>query len=792
MVKRLFKGTLLFVLFMGSISLFLPYCVERFLLPGLLESLPFAEKRVTLQQITPWKIHATLFLAMEKDKDVLDVPRFEIRTSLLNLIQRKISEIYIHSGTVHLEKNKGRVTLRNYPFTKKSPSHSKPNRHLKLPVSIERVRLKNCAVLLHEPGTLFKRFSFDGKMDIDVHNTQEGMELHEFKGHFSVHGALAAAVEIHGEASESGYTLSFLSDFHEVKQLTSFLSGDRGVNVSGGLKISGVLRTNGLHELDSYLLTCLSSDLKIEREGVLFGKMNDREPVLLSVTGNAGNVGVELTGFSLLTFPQMEVALIADYKPAQKEFEGKCTFSEISGEHITQISFSAKSEEKGYVMDYTARGNSLAPNDKVTLSSFSAKGRAALSNDGVDAEVNVRIPEITVQEPDITIKDVSLSLPVKMRKGQIVMSSPGELQITEFLAYNEKIASVKSDINSIEKSFYLDFHVATVLPEVSVFCRAVIDQSGRSAITCNLPESYIDTQKLPSSLKIPASLTGSGKVAAKMEGEYHWGKFTGRGTVDITESVIQFKDYSFTDVSLSLEFPDLPEIQSSPSQLCRIGKLDFGNIEMDKGNVFFRIDDSQSLFIEKVKLNWCGGRIETGALRLKKGMENLDTTLYCDRLGYTELLNQLGIGEAEGEGALNGRLPLFISRDGVRFDDGFLFSTPGNSGIVRFNNTDQLRQGMGAIEEAPYLEYSLKSLENFRYNWTKLRFNSEEKDLMVSMQLDGKPADPLPYGYRKGQIVKMEKGQGIQHPIRLDVNFRLPLNDIFRYGKNIKSLMENM
>jgi len=184
--------------------------------------------------------------------------------------------------------------------------------------------------------------------------------------------------------------------------------------------------------------------------------------------------------------------------------------------------------------------------------------------------------------------------------------------------------------------------------------------------------------------------------------------------------------------------------------------------------------------------------VEAGAIKLFENMEKIETTLYCDRLHYTDLLSQFGIGDAEGGGSLNGRLPLIISREGIEFDNGFLFSTPGNSGIVRFKNTQKLRQGMAGMGKTVYLDYSMDALENFSYNWTKLTFNTEGEELLLQLQLDGKPAEPLPYGYQEGQIARSGEGGGIQHPIRLDVNFRLPMREMFRYGKSIQSFMENM
>ena len=82
--------------------------------------------------------------------------------------------------------------------------------------------------------------------------------------------------------------------------------------------------------------------------------------------------------------------------------------------------------------------------------------------------------------------------------------------------------------------------------------------------------------------------------------------------------------------------------------------------------------------------------------------------------------------------------------------------------------------------------------QNFSFNWTKLTFTTKGDELLLTLQLDGKPADPLPYDYKAGQMVKGSKGAGIQHPVRLDVNFSLPLRELFSYGKNIQSIMENM
>jgi len=58
------------------------------------------------------------------------------------------------------------------------------------------------------------------------------------------------------------------------------------------------------------------------------------------------------------------------------------------------------------------------------------------------------------------------------------------------------------------------------------------------------------------------------------------------------------------------------------------------------------------------------------------------------------------------------------------------------------------------------------------------------------MQIDGKPTTPLPFGYRSGQLVRTSDGTGIQHPIRLDVNFHLPFAQMFKYGQSFQKMMK--
>ena len=85
-------------------------------------------------------------------------------------------------------------------------------------------------------------------------------------------------------------------------------------------------------------------------------------------------------------------------------------------------------------------------------------------------------------------------------------------------------------------------------------------------------------------------------------------------------------------------------------------------------------------------------------------------------------------------------------------------------------------------------------MEDYDYSWAKLNITTEGEDVLLKMQLDGKPANPLPFVYRKdiGSFAKIEAGvEGSRFQgIRLDVNFRLPLNKIMQYKDLIQMIQQ--
>jgi hypothetical protein len=249
-------------------------------------------------------------------------------------------------------------------------------------------------------------------------------------------------------------------------------------------------------------------------------------------------------------------------------------------------------------------------------------------------------------------------------------------------------------------------------------------------------------------------------------------------------------------IQMALWIPDLVKMRSAPGQKLKFARASFGEMNIENGEIDFQIESPRSILVEKSHFNWCDGKVDAPAIRFTSGTADYNLILYCDRLNLARVLEQFGAASVRAEGELNGRIPLRYQNGVLSFKDGFLFTTPGEPGKIRMADTEILTAGIPPdTPQYVQMELARKALEDYDYSWAKLNLTTEGEDLLLNMQLDGKPAKSLPFVYRKdmGGFAQVEAGiegstfQGI----RLDVNFRLPLNKIMQYKELIQMIQKS-
>jgi hypothetical protein len=251
-----------------------------------------------------------------------------------------------------------------------------------------------------------------------------------------------------------------------------------------------------------------------------------------------------------------------------------------------------------------------------------------------------------------------------------------------------------------------------------------------------------------------------------------------------------------TGIQTELLIQDLVNVRSAPGQKLQFARASLGDLNIENGEIHYQIESAQSFLIEKSHFRWSDGNVDAPAIRFKPGIDDYQLILYCDRLNLAKVLEQFGAASVEAEGQLNGRIPIQFKNRQLSFKDGFLFTTPGQPGKIRMKDTEILTAGIP--KDSPQyvqMELARKALEDYDYTWAKLNITSEGEDLLLNMQLDGKPAQSLPFVYQKdiGGFAKVEAGvQGSTFQgIRLDVNFRLPLNKLMQYQKLIQMIQKS-
>ena len=290
---------------------------------------------------------------------------------------------------------------------------------------------------------------------------------------------------------------------------------------------------------------------------------------------------------------------------------------------------------------------------------------------------------------------------------------------------------------------------------------------------------------------IEATLAARGKIVVQNnQADTSFEMMIKDGQVQLPDSHLKA-----TGIRTTIEMADLLTPRSQPGQILTIDSIDIDKVKIKDAKVRFTIENKTSFLIENLRFNWCNGLVSSESIRFPQKNNQYLLTLYCDRLEMPQLLQQLGAFHSEGNGTLNGRIPVTYSDGNISFDNGFLFSTPGSGGRVAIKNTEKLTAGIPLDSpQFSQLDLAQEALKDFDYTWAKLKLNTVGNTLDVAMELDGKPSKILPFKYEKefGGFIRVDAsspGSNFQG-IKLDVNLKLPFNEVMKFGNKIKSLLK--
>ena len=246
------------------------------------------------------------------------------------------------------------------------------------------------------------------------------------------------------------------------------------------------------------------------------------------------------------------------------------------------------------------------------------------------------------------------------------------------------------------------------------------------------------------------------------------------------------KKLEIRGIDLGFEMPEIAILKSAPGQSLSFDSIKFDKIVTGPGRATFRMESANTWQVENALLDWCNGHIRLGGVTYRIGQTTTEAVLYCDRLELPLFLTQIGLGQISGSGSINGTIPVVLVQkkdasgktkiDNVYFEDAFLFSTPGEDGVIKGELDEAITNAESGIE----MELSKDALKDFTYSWVRMRMTSsgpDKENLKLEFQLDGRPNRALYYSFdeKTASFIKSPT-PCIFQGIRLDTNVNM-------YGK---------
>ncbi|OOP56886.1 MAG: hypothetical protein AYP45_06685 [Candidatus Brocadia carolinensis] len=820
-----------------GIYVFIPIVLEKTLFPRIARSIGFANSAVEVRKFSLSRLDMASLRWGESTNPFLLIDSLRVDYSLPGLLKRHIRKIIVSGIEIRAEYKDGSIVIPGGDFNSifKISAETKPEDpdkpyQLELPVSFEEFEIRNATMILTSGNAVFRipltmqarPIPGDGSDDPSGYTIHMGLYLDftDSRTALNIASRLDMDSTVNFQTDEISTKLSFSEmninydgyqirnapgdipltiEMRKIKDVlhvnfTRFciaspfpveLSMDKNADCrlrffQDGMDVQGVMQVNLLKELPE---TASDVGLRVEQAEPIPIRFGGRKQ------GNSWRFFLNSSRLKKSLKFRRQTETIGFY-PDGISIRGKGTASQ------GDVRFTAKMSDVVYDSDnihvscpgMLMYGNSVIKNSRSFLTNaFMKLTNAEFKGGGIYAgKIDARIP---FQWPYASQED-----------GFIESKKNAARYVTV-----DKVKYYDMDIGTIALTPYQDGMGVRFLGHYAdVFPGFQLDFSGRAGMNdAGDFVTKIDFKTLYPGKVFSIDL---GKFSPQLSGMFFEGNIDMDGSCQSTGSTIKSnalisthhakmeissKKMTLEGIDLDLDLSDLYQFHSAPDQVLKFKRFAWGDIEVNEGEVSFQIESLSSFFLKTSGFSWCGGHVYTHGLHVKSGKKEIDTTCYCDRLKLAALLKQFNAASAEGEGAVNGRIPINYKDGKIKIIDGFLYSTPGEGGTISFR-TDALIPGASGMQQSIQMQIAQEALKNFNYDWAKLSLMSKDEDLMIRMQMNGRPAGPLPFGFRKDTgLVKIDQPRAYFQGIHFNINFKLPLDKMLYYGSGFSGFMQN-
>jgi hypothetical protein len=323
------------------------------------------------------------------------------------------------------------------------------------------------------------------------------------------------------------------------------------------------------------------------------------------------------------------------------------------------------------------------------------------------------------------------------------------------------------------------FEASAKLPLVGPDVTATLEATGRLGSqpsakgVLDIPEFSLSTdQGWVLALGLFEDTGFSGKVSARAEARWDGEKPSGHIDFALRDGnlVLPEETGGIEGLAVTVKLNVSPEVSTPAHQSLRFTKASFGPVAFSEGRVLFQLVDATRLFVEEAHAGWCGGTLDTYALRFNTAKTNVGAVVYARDVDVGEFIKLIPNVSGTGQGKLYGRLPAFRRNGRYGYGEGFLYSIPGEHGSLQLQELGPIGAAVGAMGPAAgIVEDSLRDLD---YSLFRVDIRPKgHKDQGIRMRVFGTKA-----------------GQDDAVPVDLNVNIGGAIEEVLNIGVRIGSI----
>jgi hypothetical protein len=297
---------------------------------------------------------------------------------------------------------------------------------------------------------------------------------------------------------------------------------------------------------------------------------------------------------------------------------------------------------------------------------------------------------------------------------------------------------------------------------------------GNGELAFKVPDATLDLKLwqgfVRQLLSVPAGdWEVEGKLSGHAEGRLTGNKLVATGGVRLSEghAAMTAKAVVAEGIEADLEFSDLAVLIAKPGTL-RIRELRAGQLTLRELGADFSLAGADHVTVSRASLQALGGSMSAEPFVYVPSRSELDAVLRVDGISIEEVLALTKDLPAKATGRVNGRVPVLIGSEGLRFGTGWLELKPGVQAEIQFGATGLLTSGTSP--NSP----SYAVLQKVESGLLRLAISELRLDIRPANAPDGRSAQL----HLKGAPVDPQ----VKAPVILDLNVNGPLEKLINMG----------